>query len=119
MGVRGQSPEAWVSRWRKGDCPIHGLGLVPVDAAVDDGDNSRASGRDNTAAVAVHCTHEECDFHANRFAGRDRYHHRFGWVAGPDNIRAALRKANAIDDDGAPSRWTADTRTSYPLQDDG
>lgn len=118
MGVRGQSPEAWVSRWRQGNCPIHGLGLMPVVASVDDGD-SRAHGRDNTVAVEVHCTHEECDFHAARFAGRDRYHHRFGWVTGPDTIRAALRKANAIDDTGAPSRWAADARTSYPLDDEG
>jgi hypothetical protein len=108
MGIRGQGPEAWVARFRQGNCPIHGLGLVAANDAVDGADG-----------VDVRCTHEECAFLARRFPGRDRHHHRFGWSDGPDDVRAALRKANVIGDDGRPTRFAADTRTSYPLEDEG
>lgn len=97
-----------MARFRQGNCPIHGLGLVAGADAVDSDDG-----------IDVRCTHEECTFHARRFPGRDRHHHRFGWVDGSDEIRAALRKANVITDAGTPSRFAGDTRTSYPLEDEG
>jgi hypothetical protein len=109
MAKRGQSSGAWVSRFIDGSCPIHGLGLVVVDADVDD---------NPVVGNAVRCVHEECSFVARRFPGRDAYHHRFAWTGGPDEIRAALRKANVIDDDGVPTRFVKEARTSYPLGDD-
>ena len=109
MARRGQSAGAWVERFTDGRCHIHGLGLVVVDADVDD---------NAVIGNAVACTHEECSFVARRFPGRKPHHHRFAWTGGPDDIHAALRKANVIDDSGAPTRFVNEARTSYPLGED-
>lgn len=109
MARRGQSASAWVERFIDGRCPIHGLGLVVVDAAVAD---------NAVVGNAVVCPHEECDFGARRFPGKKPHHHRFAWTGGRDDVHAALRKANVIDDAGAPTRFVNEARTSYPMADD-
>lgn len=109
MGVRGQKPEAWVARFRAGTCPIHGKGLVvdSVAGVVDGGETVRC----------LHNEPEPCTIVARRWPGKDRFHHRFGLVTASDEIRAALRQGNDIDDDGKPTRWTRESRTSYPIED--
>ena len=115
MGVRGQNPEAWVARFRQGTCPIHGTGFVVItkDGKVDVDED----GREN-----VRCINTEpgpCTVLARRWSGKDAFHHRFAWVAGPEDIRLALRKGNDIDDEGKPTRWSREARTSYPVEDLG
>ncbi len=109
--TRGQKPAAWQSRWRQGTCPVHGLGLREAGPDVE------RDGAGGTGATLA-CPVEGCDVRARRVAGRDRHHAFFAWVSGPDAIREALRKANDIDDAGAPTRWSREVRTGYPGLDD-
>ena len=111
MAVRGQNPEAWLARWRQGSCPVHGLGLIetshePRDVNADAG------------FVRTQCPHEDCLFEASRWPGKDRWHNLFGWLGGPDDIHAALLKANDVDAEGKPTRWARQARTAYRLEEE-
>ena len=104
MRARGQSQEAWLSRWRDGACPIHGTGFV---ADVD--------GPDHTV---VRCSKEDCVLRAARWPAQDEHHASFGWIAGPDEIRALFVKAGDIEVDSAkPGRRGRIVRISYRLEE--
>lgn len=107
MGVRGQGPDAWLARWRAGDCPVHGVGCAGSDEVVAEG------------YKVASCTREGCDVVVAQWPGRDQHHAKHGWIAGPEEIRAALVKAGQIEASGPkPGRWADDARVSWPLEPD-
>lgn len=115
MSVRGQTPEAWLARWRRGDCPVHGGGMVDEEAAPNavDEHGGAAEGR------AARCARAECSLRACRWPGKDASHSFFGWLAGPEEIRAALAGAGDIEDGGPrPGHHARSVRTAWPLPDD-
>jgi hypothetical protein len=106
MGIRGQGPDAWLARWRAGDCPVHGVGCVAPDES--DGEYTLAA-----------CAKEECGLVMALWPGKDEHHAKPGWVAGPEEIHAVLAKAGQIEAEGPrPGRWAADARVSWPLETD-
>lgn len=116
MSIRGQNPETWRARWRKGTCPIHGTGFV--DDVGRDGGAALADGA--ASYVAQRCVGqagEECAVRVARFAGKDEHHATFGWISGPDDVKAALVKAGEIAAEGVRAgKWGKEIRTSYPLE---
>jgi hypothetical protein len=117
MSIRGQSPEAWRARFRKGTCPMHGTGFVDVDAA----DPAAGEQQDGAASYRVQrCVGrvgEPCAILVARFAGKDEHHASFGWVKGPDDIRAALAHAGELAATGVrPGKWGKEVRVSHPLE---
>ena len=148
MGIRGQNSEAWLSRWRQGDCPVHGVGLsadhvhtpaapaAPAAAAdanvdsddedgngddasedADGGDHEDGDGDDGADhSVAVGCPREGCTVLACQWPGKDGSHSFFGWLAGPDEIRAALAHGGDIATEGPrPGHHARSVRTAWPL----
>ena len=110
MSVRGQNPEAWCARWRKGMCPVHGAGLVDDDGA------AAPSPEDG---VAAHCPREACTVRACRWPGKDDAHSFFGWLAGPDDARQALVRGGDIEADGPrPGSHARSVRTAWRLDED-
>jgi hypothetical protein len=111
MKVRGQNPNAWRARWQQGNCPVHGLGL----SASSEEDSSA----DASKGYEVFCSHEECELRAWQWPGKDRFHSRFGWVSGPEEVKAALVKASEIVEEGtSPGRYARDVRTAWPTGED-
>lgn len=111
MSIRGQTPETWRARWRKGTCPIHGTGFVDVDGV------ARADGA--ASYVAQRCVGEECTVQVARFAGKDAHHASFGWLAGPDDVKAALVKAGEVAAEGVRAgKFSREARVSYPIEPD-
>lgn len=109
MSARGQTPEAWIARWQTGACPVHGTGCVARDDEPPVADGYRVA---RCARAADGCTVQVA-----LWPGKDAHHARLGWLAGPDDVRAALVKAGQIQADGAgPGRWARETRTSWPLE---
>lgn len=108
MGVRGQNNEAWLKRWRTGNCPVHGRGYVADwDAAPAD-----------AGFIAERCGIDECDVRVARWPAHDAHHAAFGWRAGPDVIHALLVKAGDVDGNGpTPGRTGHVVRVSWPLPD--
>lgn len=105
MSIRGQSPDAWLARWRAGDCPVHGVGCAANDDVTDDGYKVAA------------CTREGCIVVMALWPGKDEHHAKPGWIAGPEEIHASLAKAGQIEAEGPkPGRWAADARVSWPLE---
>ena len=105
MKVRGQTPESWLSRWRKGMCPVHGVGCIEEV-------------QDESFIVAA-CAREECDIVIALWPGKDEHHKLQGWLEGPANVRAALAKVGEIEGEGPrPTRWSTQVRTSWPLETD-
>lgn len=103
MSIRGQSPDAWIARWRKGTCPVHGVGFPGAPDGPFDG------------STTARCSREECPVVVAFWRGKDARHAKLGLVDGPDDVRAALTKALEID--GAkPGRRAVDVRTSWPLE---
>jgi hypothetical protein len=106
---RGQSKEAWMSRWRDGACPVHGGGFVDDVAVSPTGDGP----------VPVKCSVDECPVRATRYAAGDAHHASFGWRAGPDEIHALLAKAGDVAPEGdQPGLRARRVRTSYALEEE-
>jgi hypothetical protein len=116
MGVRGQSNEAWLKRWREGLCPVHGIGFVPDAAAEAD-----ATPRADNMPWPERCPDSECVVQVSRWPDdSDKHHGRYGWRGGPAPICALLIKSSNIAADGdAPGRYAKRVRVSYPIDDDG
>lgn len=111
MGVRGQSHEAWLSRWRDGACPVHGVGFI---------DDPEAGPAADGGFVAERCPREECSVRVARWPGPDRHHASYGWRDGPEEIRALLAKAGDVEAEGQkPGRRGRVVRISWPLEDEG
>jgi hypothetical protein len=106
MAIRGQNPDAWLSRWRQGCCPVHGVGFIDEKGATVAG------------AIAVMCPRDECPVRATQWPGKDASHALFGWRAGPDDIKRALSRGD-IADDGRPGAHARSVRIAWPLEDDG
>mgnify|MGYP001544587036 CR=1 FL=1 len=114
MSVRGQNNEAWLKRWRDGACPIHGRGFV-VDTSAS---AAAATAGPADAFVRVRCAVDECDVRAARWPGTDEHHASFGFLAGPDNVRALLAKAGDVDASSpAPGKRARMVRISYRLEE--
>ena len=112
MTRRGQDTDTRLARWRDGSCPIHGLGLATPRRPLP---STTASAPD---AVIVACPHEECTLVAVQWPGKDRFHSLFGFIAGPDDLKAMLLKAHEIEDDtDRPGRSARQVRTSYQLEE--
>jgi len=108
MSVRGQNNEAWLSRWRDGACPVHGTGFV-VDTHAP-----AAEGY-----VAVRCAVDECDVRAAQWPGKDENHASFGFIAGPEPVRALLAKAGDVDAAGdKPGPRARMVRIAYRLEEE-
>ncbi len=126
MSIRGQNPEAWRARWRTGTCPVHGVGFADVKSAdvKSAGDEQSEDEADEVSDGAASyrlqmCPREDCQVRVARFAGHDEHHASFGWVAGGDDIRAALAKAGEIAAEGVrPGKWGRVTRVSYRLEEE-
>jgi hypothetical protein len=115
MSIRGQNPEAWRARWRSGSCPVHGTGFVDVEA-----DGVAVTAHDGAAGYRVQrCANAECAVRVARFAGKDDHHASFGWLAGADDVKAALVKAGELAADGPrPGKFSGEPRVSYPIEPD-
>jgi hypothetical protein len=103
MSIRGQKPDAWIARWRAGTCPVHGVGFLDVPST--------------TEAACARRERDGCTVVVAQWPGKDAHHRKLGWVAGPDDVKAALVKAGQIAAEGnEPGRWAVDVRTSWPLE---
>ena len=120
MSRRGQTPQTRMARWWDGLCPIHGLGLVtPAGEAPPPPPPDRWYRAEEPVGAVVACPHEECDLRATLWPGKDQFHSRFGWISGPEEIKAMLLKANEINvDDNKPGRSARHIRTSFRLEED-
>lgn len=97
-----------MARWRRGDCPVHGTGLVDDVAAATAAPPAENDG------FPVMCTHLECDVRAWRWPGKDDSHALYGWRSGPEPIRAILAKAGDIENGGSrPGHHARSIRTTW------
>ena len=120
MSRRGQDTQTRMARWWDGTCPIHGLGLVtpPGEAPPPPPPDRWYRAEDPVSGAVVACPHEECTLRVSQWPGKDRFHSRFGWIGGPDEIKAMLLKTNEITaDDDKPGRSARQVRTSFQLEE--
>ena len=96
-----------MARWRKGTCPIHGVGFV-VDKEAAGGPQLQSE----------RCPKDECVLRVTLSPGKDAWHGFYGWRAGPDEIRAVLVRAGDLQDDGRPGHYARSVRTGYPLSEE-
>ena len=117
--TRGQDTEARLARWRKGNCPIHGLGLVtPPGAAPPPQPPKRTKNPMPVTSSILHCPDEECDLEVSVWPGKDAYHGLLGWKIGPQELKAILVKANEVQAEGEePGRSARSVRIAWPLEE--
>jgi hypothetical protein len=105
MSIRGQSHDAWIARWRSGNCPVHGIGCAVVPQS------------DDTPYKTAMCRKDACTIVVAQWPGRDTHHAKLGWIAGPDDVHTSLVKSGQIAANGPePGRFALDVRMSWPLE---
>jgi hypothetical protein len=104
MTIRGQNHDAWIARWRAGNCPVHGIGCASAPA------------EKGAAYRVATCRKDGCSVVVSLWPGRDAHHAKLGWIAGPEDVHASLVKSGQIDAEGpGPGRFALDVRLSWPM----
>jgi hypothetical protein len=105
MSIRGQNHDAWIARWRVGSCPVHGLGC------------SKTGEKNKAGYQVAACQKDACTVVIALWPGRDGYHAKLGWIAGPDDVHTSLVRSGQIENEGPnPGRFALDVRMSWPIE---